>query len=471
MLKFISHNTKSKIINHKSKIISHSLTFFKGNSSGYSLYLVLIVLVIAGVLFSITLKSSLVAHVFSVRHVQSLQAKLLAHSGIARAEYFLNGGDGHDLFWETDRFEEKVEDFGNIILSCIQFGAFVKVTSIGKRLKKEYVLEGLMGRDVPKNISPVITLTGHVGGLVLAKGTTINGNVVLHHGTVKRGSNKSPIPNSHTWVKQQESPPLPFDIQNIKSFMESSKNKISSSMTDKKALQGNMYLSKNNDSILAKVPLIINGNCDITDIIITNASIIASGEVTIRSNVICKGSMFLCNKLAINDGTTYECLFFSNSIQNIKGGKHSSQFFCNDSIIIGSKAKFDIMSLWVSNRVQNSDTTLTGGIIFPENRIFNGHAICYTDSIVDKSNVRVGPAIVLGQGCTFNGCLITDGDINIKRIIANTHIWARSIVAVEDKMSYKNWLLGCKLKALDKDIPFPLLGDLPAKVSLLYQGL
>ena len=177
--------------------------------------------------------------------------------------------------------------------------------------------------------------------------------------------------------------------------------------------------------------------------------------------------MFLSKGLIISEGASYGCLFFSDCSQDIKGGKHISQFFSNDSILIGANSRFDNMAIWVSRRVQNSDSTVTGGIIFPENRVFNGHAVCFTDSIIDKANVRVGPAIVVGQGSTFNGCLITDGDINMKRVIANTHIWARSIVAVEEKMSYKNWLLGCKLKILEKDIPFPLIGDLPAQVTLL----
>ena len=142
--------------------------------------------------------------------------------------------------------------------------------------------------------------------------------------------------------------------------------------------------------------------------------------------------MFLCKQVIISDGKTDRCVFFSDSILQIKGGAHNAQFFSNDSILIGKDAQFDAGALWVSHRMQDSDTTLTGGIVFPEKGTINGHVICFTDSIEDNSEVRVGPAVILGEQSTFNGTIITDGDISMKKVAINGHIWARSIVTVDD---------------------------------------
>lgn len=426
------------------------------SNSGYALYLVLVVLFVAGILFSVSIRSSGAAHIQSVRHVQYLQAGLLAQSGIARAEYFLNGGDGKDLNWETEEFKEKIGNYGTIIMSCRPFGLFSRVASTGSRFDKSYSLKCIMGRDVPRDLEPVITLTGHVGGLVLSQGTTIDGKVVLHHGTVKRGNNKSPIPNAQTWVTQRESPPIPFDIEKISEFMENATERVSDN-----------HNNEPESSAVQNDFSVMHGDYDVGQNTITDRKLIVTGALTMGRGAVCRGSMFLCKQVTITDGKTDKCVFFSDSLLQIKGGAHAAQFFSNDSIIIGKDARFDAGALWVSHRVQNSDTTLSGGIVFPEKVTLNGHVICFTDSIEDNSEVRVGPAVVLGEQSAFNGTIITDGDISMKNIAINGHIWARSIVTIDDKISYKNWLLGCTVKKLKDNIPFPLLGDTPVKVSLI----
>ena len=135
--------------------------------------------------------------------------------------------------------------------------------------------------------------------------------------------------------------------------------------------------------------------------------------------------------------------------------------------MIEKEAQFPGSSLWISHRIQDNDTTITGGIVFSEKGNYSGHAVCFTDSIEGKSEILVGPSVALGEGSVFNGTIITDGDINLKRVTVNGHIYCRSVVAVDNKMSYKNWLLGCSHAELEKEIPFPLIGDLPAKVSLI----
>lgn len=470
MFKMKIQFTKSKICNLKSKIVNLLSTFFKANSSGYSLYLVLVVLVVAGVLFSITLKTSLTAHVFSVRHVQSLQAKLLAHSGIARAEYFLNGGDGHDLYWKTDNFEEKIEDFGNISLSCIRFGAFARVISTGKRLKKECTFRGLLARDVPQNIKPAITLTGHVGGLVLDRNTSLEGKVVIHHGEVRRGKRRDRIPGSDKWTIIRESPPLPFDIEILKSVFDDLNKQLLSSPSSPEAIKGNYSINNANDSILLQEKIVVIGDCSIGKVKLNNLTLISSGTITLENGAECNDVTFISNKLTISGGVTDRCLFFTKDIQHIKSGYHKSQFFSSDSIKIEKDATFSESNIWVCHRKLTSDTTITGGIYFPYGSKISGHCICFSDTTEKGSVPYAGPSIIIGRNSSYTGCIVTDGDIDINSVKFKGHIWARSLTTKESDILYKNWIINCSVSPLDKDVSFPLLGDLPAKVSLLDVG-
>jgi carbonic anhydrase/acetyltransferase-like protein (isoleucine patch superfamily) len=148
------------------------------------------------------------------------------------------------------------------------------------------------------------------------------------------------------------------------------------------------------------------------------------------------------------------------------GGIHESQFIATDSIIIGSKAESKAYSLWISYRILKRDT-VRGGIFFPEKGVFQGHAVSFTDSAI--SGKSAGQAIVAGDGSIFHGCYITDGDVNMKNTVLFGHIWARSIVTVKDDIGYTNWIIGCALKPLDRPVPFPLLGELPARVWMVSE--
>lgn len=442
--------------------INYSLTPMREkiqSNAGYSLYLVCIVLLVGGVLFTISLQISGVAQVLSVRHIQYVQARLLAHSGIARTEFFLNGGDGHDLNWQTDSLVEKISDNGTITISCKPFGLLTKIVSTGEHLKKSFTINTIMGRDLPQSLYPLITLSGHVGGLVLANGSSItNGTVVLHHGALYRGSNRTPIPNTQFWVKLQESPPLPFPIDKVKSFFQIAEETLQKS-----------YSSAPPDSSEPKADTsVIWGNYEIRDRTIEDSIIVVKGNLTISDRALCRKSILLAEKIVIDNGTTDRCVLFSQKTINIRKGEHDSQFFANDSILIASSAHFNKMSLWVCRRRQLSDTSQTGGIFFNPQGTYIGHALCFSDSLKHKKKIFTGPSIHLGESSNFSGSIITDGDILIKNVTLKASLWARSTIAVEKDIVYKNWLFNCKLKPLDHAVAFPLIGEIPAKVSMVH---
>ncbi len=437
------------------------------NNKGYTLYLVLVTVAVAGILFTISLNASASAHLVSIRQSQRLQAKLLAQSGIARAEYFLNGGDGHNLYWETDGFKESINKYGEISLLCNRFGGFARVISEGRRLKKKYTLQGLMYRDVPKNISPVLTLTGHVGGLVLDYTTSLSGTVVIHHGKVTRGKRRDPIPGSTAWTTLRESPAFPFAIEPLKTTIRVLENSLQRSGSTAHQVSGNYSIVKQHDSLLLQKSVVVTGNCTIGAVEIGSMEIVATGTITLDQGCRCNGTTFIAEKIEVMGGTTMDCLFFSRKKQTLNKGAHRSQFFATDSIIVKPEARFTHPVCWVCHRKLIADTALTGGIYFAEHSAITGQVICFADTTKTGKTPYAGPSVVLGKKSVVKGCIITNGDIDMNTIDLTGHIWARSLSTKKDDVIYGNWLFGCSLKPNTEEMPFPLVGELPAKVQVL----
>jgi hypothetical protein len=439
----------------------------KPSDSGYAMYIVLVVLLIAGIFFSISVRMSGWATVFISRQIHYLQAGLLAESGIARAEYFLNGGDNNTFDYSTDSLVEQIPGYGKILLQCNRWGGLTKVNSIGYRRKKEYAVQGILGRDIPGNISPRITLSGHIGGLVMDFSSSIEGTVVIHHGSVKRNNNYSPIPGSESWVMQRESPALPFDLKRITTFIEDAKNALEHANGNKNGFSGDKPRTMAIDSLVKKQDTIVfTENWILKNRTVENAVVVVRKKVEIGDGAVCRNCVVISKNLFITGGITTGAVFFSDSTQRIMGGNHESQFIATDSIIIGGKAQSPVYSLWISKRIVKRDT-IRGGIFFQEKGDFHGHALSFTDST--HNNIVSGLAIFIADGCVFHGTIITDGDVQMKNITLHGNVWARAIVTVKDDIGYTNWLFGCHLQPLDGPVPFPLLGELPAKVWIASQ--
>ena len=393
------------------------------------------------------------------------RSMLLAESGIVRTLYFLNGGDAHDLHWETDSFAEVIENWGDIHLSCKPFGAFSRLESQGRRIRYACTISGLIGRDVPKIMEPVLTICGSTRGLVLDDQSSITGKVVLDYGPVVRGKSKRPIPGSEKWVTNRISPRLPFDSTSLDTVFETLQGRLASSLSDKNAVTGDITLSRANDTLLKRNPLVVLGSARIEGIRAEKATIIAAKTITVGQGALLKGCMLIGDSLAVIDGTTEKSLMFSNKKIPILGGTHGSQFFSLDSIIISKAARPGPMSLWVSKRTVESDTIRHGGILFEARGVYRGCAICYSDTAAFRQMKLRGPGIVIGDKVEFSGYLICDGDIEISPSAIQGHIWAQSVTGVDGTIKALHWLYRTTLKPLDTDLPFPLLGEMPVSVK------
>jgi hypothetical protein len=364
--------------------------------------------------------------------------------------------------WETDNFEETVDSFGTIKISNKRFGLFSKITSVGKRINSEYTVSGLFGRDIPELLKPSLTLTGHVGGLVLYEGSKIDGYIVLHHGDIYRDKRGTPLKEYRDKLIIRESQQLPFDSMAIPKLFQQMANVHTTSLSDKGAITGNLEIISSEDSLVRKKTIVVLGNCSIKIAKLDNKKIIVSGNLEIMDGAQVEESEMYAEKIKVMSGSTKNSLFYSERVMDLKGGNHNSQFFARDSIKISHEVTFGELSIICVNREGVKDSTVSGGVYFEENSTFTGTAISCNDS--SAKNIYTGPSIVFGQNCHIAGFLITNHDIDIKNAIVKGNIWARNVVTTKKDQSYINYLVMSVIEKVDKSTQFPLLGRLPAKV-------
>jgi hypothetical protein len=321
---------------------------------------------------------------------------------------------------------------------------------------------GLFGRDIPELLKPSLTLTGHVGGLVLFEGSRNDGYIVLHHGDIYRDKRGAPLKEYHNRLIIRESQQLPFDSLAIPKLFEQMAKVHTSSLSDKEAITGNLEILSSEDSFVLKKTIVVLGNCSIKAVKLDIMKIIVSGNLELLDGAEVTESEIYAEKIIIKGGTTENSLFYSERVIDLNGGNHNSQFFARDSIKISHEVTFGELSIICVNREGVKDSTVSGGIYFEENSKFTGTAISCIDS--SAKNIYLGSSIVFGQNCHITGYLITSHDIDIKNAIVKGNIWARNIVTVTKDQSFTNYLIKCDIGQLEKNIPFPLLGKLPAKV-------
>lgn len=429
----------------------------KTSQSGFTIYLVFIVLLIAAIIVFVSLYSINSVRKQAAIELKKFQAKTLAESGLVRAEYFLNGGDGHQLDWETENYSEDLNTFGKITLKNSRFGVFTKIESKGNRLDYSCTIKGLFGRDIPEILEPTITLTGHIGGLELKDNSKITGTVVLFHGGIKQ--------HSQSQVIIRESPSLPFDTMALPLMSKDCNEQFVKMLSGKNAISGNKIFFDNKDTAMVKDTIIVYGDCDFIGVDINNKCVAISGKLTINKNTRIEQSSFFCEKCIIDQSTTNNSFFFSKRKMIIENGIHNSQFIANDTIEIEKKAQFGNMALFVNYREMQNDTLVSGGVFLKEQSRFTGIMISGIDSIAKKRVCQ--PSIVLGKQTNINGIIITDHNIYMRENIINGHIWARQIESSDEKMSYTNYLFQCIISASQGHFLFPLFGPTPVSIRLI----
>jgi hypothetical protein len=427
------------------------------SQSGFTLYSVLILISIVTIYFSTILTDLYYLQKQTINQNHESQAKLLAKSGITRAEYFLNGADGHDMNWETDKYEEQIDDYGKIQIKAEKFGLFSRIVSKGIKLNTEYTLSGLYGRGVPGILNPSLTLTGHVGGLILKGGSDIENLIVLHHGEIYREKRGKPLTDYRKRLINRISPSFPFDSTVIPDLMNNLDKDFKYMLSNKYKKTVNPDSNENE-----KLPIIIIKSDFTIDSIVNNSELFISGKLVLKDGASVNDSKIYCSEIVIYNGITQRSLFYCENRLQIAGGIHNSQFFCRDSVIIKNKAKFKRMNVIAGYRQIEGDTAVKGGICFENGCSITGTVISCQETV--SKNIVTGPSIVIGKKSVVNGVLVTDRDIEFMDVEIMGHVWARSVVCNDEGKSYTNYIIRSKIKGGDEEEIFPMLGGKPVFV-------
>ena len=365
--------------------------------------------------------------------------------------------------WETNLLQENIPGFGDIKLLHKKFGLFSRVVSQGIRIKDTCTISGLFGRNLPPILQPTLTLTGHVGSLVLYEGSSIDGYIVLHHGEIYRNRRGRPLSEYQNRLIIRESPSLPFDSTKIPLLFDKFSTEYQRLLRNKNAISGNMHIDKNtNDSILQQNEIIVLGDCYISSGSLVKTKLAVSGKIHIQNSAIINESELYSAKLIVDGGVSSNSLFYSLKTIQIKGGNHNSQFFARDSISIAKQASFDKFNTFVSYREMIKDNTVSGGIVFESGSEITGTVISCLDPLAKK--ILTGASITIGKKSSLIGVIVTDHDLDINEITIKGHVWARSIVARNEKQSFVNYLISSTIEQPEHSIPFPLVGLPPVKM-------
>jgi hypothetical protein len=429
------------------------------SQSGYTLFLVLELITILAIMFTVMLRDIQMVRIQAIREVHRTQARILAESGVEKAEYFLNGNQGKDIFWEGREPADSFPPFGSITLENRRFGLYSLLTSTGQRVRTTCVVKAFAGRTLPQECLPVLTLHGKVGGLALMPGSSIKGTVVLSHGRICQGRSSQEVKDKDLKVEIGEAGPLPFDSSQIITSMERLERAWSA------ACSSGMDPEKRRtaagiDSIAVRDTIVVMGDVSLNRGSFTGKTIFASGKITVSGNAVLLLCQFSGSSIELNGGYSEKCLFYSKKPLLISGGSHNSQCLCRDSIVVGSKSTLRPLTVLLLRREGREDST--AAIYISPNTMLNGTIICSADSSA-RTYARV-PSIVFGKGCTLSGICMTDGDVDINGSSITGHLWTRSIVTSDVKMAYTNFLIDTKLREPQVDGVFPLLGGIPVRV-------
>jgi len=442
------------------------------NQSGYVIHFVVILLMIIAIFATMSTYNANVAARLSVRDQQSVQARHLAQSGVARTQFFLNGGEGRDLSWETDSFVEAIAGYGSITLACRRIGLLDWYSSTGKRIQSTTTIAGAVARQAPDTLAAIITLTGRIRGLLVDNKTHLSGQVVLADGSVVYGERRRALPGSQKWTRNRASPPFPFRV----SVVDSAVNAMGAALSrwvkaDSFTGCGSVDIGRQDDSLLLRDSVLVRGDCRLRGVNVTNKRFLVGGTLSVEAGTVCDRSVFYATRVTLVESRTSQCLVYSKGSLAIGSGSHASQFFSDDTITIGAKCRFGDPTLWVSRLWLAHDTIPHGGIRFETGGTYNGVGLAYTDSTRTPATGRVREwAIQLAQSTVFRGYLVTDGSIEVPPGRIEGHLWAADLRGIDGDKKMTNCLYSVAIKKIRKPMAFPLIGEKPVRIVVIGAG-
>ncbi len=341
---------------------------------------------------------------------------------------------------------------------------FSKIVSVGKRASVQYAVSGIFGRNSPPLLAPTLTLTGHIGGLVLQDGATIAGPIVLHHGSISDKSNGRPLSEYQKLLITRQSATLPFDslyILNLFNSLASRDSLLLQSVTTSTST-GNGKKINEPDSTKPSDTMIFKGGWTSQAGSFTDKTIVVSGAFRGSDAAVFKQCSIFADDIALENCSATHCLFYCSGKLRLGKGSFNSQFMAGDSITISQGAHFGKMSLIINMRDSIAKKGITGGIFIAPDAAVAGTLISALNPTI--KNNSLGPSIFIGKNSSIDGVIVTDRDIDVSAAKLLGHVWCRSVVAQNNNTTYTNFLFGTSLAPSERQVSFPLCGDLPATI-------
>jgi hypothetical protein len=449
------------------------IVFIGGNNfstenkkTGYTLFIVLVILSITLILFSTTLLKIRATITNVKREVNQIQARYMAISGIVKVSGIINRYNNLDNLEAA----EQVENFDeNCTISVLlsQCGFFKRVISTGSCLREKYTISDLFGRTIPEEILPALTITGQLGGMILEQGSRIDGTVVMHHGYIYAKKRGDPLTEYTDRLIFRDSPSLPFDSIQFRNVFKRMENDFSEKINNSKKVSGPLVINSKTDTLLSRCPLVIDGDCILAADGIENAKLYISGNCVISSSASLHYCSVTAEKVTVDGGSTDRSLFFARHGITLRSGKHNSQFMSTDSIVAGTDSRCGPMTLLAGIRsvcTIDSQSVIDGGIYTEKNVNYQGSIICAFDEMGNNTRTQSTPSVVLGEGTHVKGVIVTDGECVLNRNTIEGHLWTRSATTSDSSGKYSNYLIGSVITESPTTLIFPLLGSAPVHV-------
>jgi hypothetical protein len=428
---------------------------------------VLLLLVLVGIFSCIVVAASHGAYRAALHHQRLVQARALAGSALQRAEFFLNGGDGHDFYWEADSFSEPFQGVGVLEMSCARFGVYSRFVGIGRAHEVTSRLDGILGRTMLDSLYPVITLTGGVSGLLIADQCRVTGRVVFDNGQIGRGYTKQPIAGAEKWVTNRKSPTLPFETAPIDSEFARLGRLLDGSAGDTASANPGPDSASVTHRIEAPT-IMLSGDAECPAGLLDRTTVVCAGTLRFTESTTAHQCTFVADRVRVEGGRTRASLFYGRDGIDIRDGDHDSQFMSTDSIAAGKDVTFGSTALLISRRTVVRDSVCRGGVFLADDGEFAVTAVSYADSVGRTSMRMRGAAVSVGRRSRYTGVIICDGLCVLGSQAFHGHLWAQSLWGVGSDGVLSPYFLQCTVvDTLGADRLFPLIGEAPAQVRFV----
>jgi len=332
------------------------------------------------------------------------------------------------------------------LLDAQPTGFFTECTSAGCSGYSSSSISGAFASAGIPNLNWILTLTGHIGNLLCTEGTRFDKSpyICLFSGYAL-DSNKRYIDTIH-YVNNALSS-LPFDSLVLIEYFKSLNGVYARYFQDSGAYRQDTLLLNSTTVNPSSAAIVFNSHGAIRCPVV-GKTIVAGGSLILDSGADIRHCSIMAGKIVINNAKTDFSTFFSIAKTEINAGQHNSQFFCCDSIVIGSQASSEPQSLWISQRTQTNYAC----IYMKRNRNLCGTAICFRNYAIPNISV----SICVEDSSSFKGYLITDGEISIKHAEVTGKMYAGSFDAYYKNIHYTNYLFGVTMHQETTPLPFPL---------------